>query len=446
MDTRVLTSNMSEGFYELVRDALSHLYDTVYLQSHPLVDLLNLRETSRNPVSRARALRQVLIDAVESLNPGKPYSLQSRQARSYHLLRLRYLEEVKTADVMRHLALSERQLYRELDRAVEAIGAILWERSDASVQAALAPAAEAHAPVPGIAGSPDADTTPRAISVHSEAERVSTREGEQWLNLLDVVQKVLTELAPLLADRRISLTFHLPQPQPDGQTGLLVLANRTLLRQALFTILTTVAAGENDMDISLACEQVDHYALLKITIVSRRELPPQGAPGGLCARLQQSHTVQALVSALGAELSCDTRAQAGQADVMATLRIRAGQRNVLIIDDNADTAALFRRYLATEEYRLFDARDAGQGMDWIEQSGLPVHLILLDIMMPRQDGWEVLQKLKTHPATQDIPVVICSVLDQPEIALALGATAFLKKPVSQAELIQALSRWSRPAD
>jgi CheY-like chemotaxis protein len=65
--------------------------------------------------------------------------------------------------------------------------------------------------------------------------------------------------------------------------------------------------------------------------------------------------------------------------------------------------------------------------------------VALDVMMPTQDGWEVLQSLKNDPTTRNIPVIICSVLDDPELAYSLGAAAYLHKPVTQADLLSALA-------
>ena len=66
--------------------------------------------------------------------------------------------------------------------------------------------------------------------------------------------------------------------------------------------------------------------------------------------------------------------------------------------------------------------------------------IALDVMMAGQDGWETLQQLKNHPQTQAIPVLICSVLREPELARFLGAAALLPKPVTRPELLGALAR------
>ena len=60
--------------------------------------------------------------------------------------------------------------------------------------------------------------------------------------------------------------------------------------------------------------------------------------------------------------------------------------------------------------------------------------------MPHVDGWEILGRLKQHPATKDIPIVVCTILAQQELALSLGASGFLRKPVSRQAFLSALDR------
>jgi CheY-like chemotaxis protein len=66
--------------------------------------------------------------------------------------------------------------------------------------------------------------------------------------------------------------------------------------------------------------------------------------------------------------------------------------------------------------------------------------ITLDIMMPGMDGWDVLRALKADPAIADIPVVICSILDNRELGYSLGAVEYLVKPVSRQEVLAAIGR------
>jgi CheY-like chemotaxis protein len=65
-------------------------------------------------------------------------------------------------------------------------------------------------------------------------------------------------------------------------------------------------------------------------------------------------------------------------------------------------------------------------------------------MMAGQDGWETLQLLKNHPDTHDIPVLICSVLPEHDLARFLGAAELLEKPVTRPALLAALARQGLP--
>jgi CheY-like chemotaxis protein len=65
------------------------------------------------------------------------------------------------------------------------------------------------------------------------------------------------------------------------------------------------------------------------------------------------------------------------------------------------------------------------------------------VMMPQVDGWKLLGRLREHPLTREIPVVVCTILAQEELAWTLGASGFVKKPVRQRAFLAALDRVSR---
>jgi CheY-like chemotaxis protein len=71
---------------------------------------------------------------------------------------------------------------------------------------------------------------------------------------------------------------------------------------------------------------------------------------------------------------------------------------------------------------------------------VPPVAVVLDIKLPRLDGWQVLAELKADPATAAIPVVIASVVDDRPRGLALGADEYLLKPIRRDELVEALRR------
>ncbi len=114
--------------------------------------------------------------------------------------------------------------------------------------------------------------------------------------------------------------------------------------------------------------------------------------------------------------------------VQATLRLPTrASLPVLVIEDSLDTIRLLERYVADTRYCLVSTNDPQQAISMVESSAPRV--ILIDVMMPRVDGWTLLQRLRNHPLTANIPVVICSILRQEELALSLGASAYLRKPM-----------------
>jgi Amt family ammonium transporter len=120
-----------------------------------------------------------------------------------------------------------------------------------------------------------------------------------------------------------------------------------------------------------------------------------------------------------------------------------GERDVVLaVDDNEQNLQLLEEYLWQWGYDVVVARDGREALQLYPQTNPSI--IVLDVMMPNMDGWEVLRILRETPATADIPVVVCSVLREPAIALSLGAHAYLKKPVDRLELVATLARLLGP--
>ncbi len=150
----------------------------------------------------------------------------------------------------------------------------------------------------------------------------------------------------------------------------------------------------------------------------------------------RQRSLYTLIETLEATLKVESESAKG---AHIRLRVPLKERLVLLVDDNPGMIDLFQRYLAGQAYRVTAAHEGDEAVQIARQ--LHPDVIVLDVMLPGKDGWEVLQNLKTHPATRDIPVLICSVLDAFDLALSLGANACLKKPPNQAEFLDALARW-----
>jgi CheY-like chemotaxis protein len=110
----------------------------------------------------------------------------------------------------------------------------------------------------------------------------------------------------------------------------------------------------------------------------------------------------------------------------------------LIIEDSATTADQLARYL--EELQIQPVI-CSYGKGAVEQvQALRPDLILLDVQMPDRSGWEILADLRRDPDLRQVPVIIVSVVDEPERGLAAGAAAYLVKPINRLMLRRALSQ------
>jgi CheY-like chemotaxis protein len=119
-------------------------------------------------------------------------------------------------------------------------------------------------------------------------------------------------------------------------------------------------------------------------------------------------------------------------------RAVAGSRDILVIEDDPSAVRLLREYLEPLGYSLRCAADGEQGLAMAaEQRPLAV---LLDVLVPRVDGWEVLRRLKGDPNLRDVPVVMVTIVDEREVGLALGAVDYLVKPVQRDALLACLDR------
>lgn len=119
-------------------------------------------------------------------------------------------------------------------------------------------------------------------------------------------------------------------------------------------------------------------------------------------------------------------------------KLEPGQKVVLCVDDDNGVIMLFRRYLSKQGYQVIGHTDSTTVLEKARQ--INPFAITLDVMMPEKDGWQVIQELKSNPATKDIPVIMCSIVADQDHGVSLGASDYLVKPIMENELVAALDR------
>lgn len=115
---------------------------------------------------------------------------------------------------------------------------------------------------------------------------------------------------------------------------------------------------------------------------------------------------------------------------------------IIVIEDESEMIDLISMILQREGYKVYGASSGLQGLILVED--VQPDLILLDLMMPDMDGWEVYQRLKADPRTHSVPVIVVTARSQ-SIDKVLGLSIakvddYLTKPFSPADLLESVNR------
>lgn len=397
------------AFVDQVKDALDHLYDLSYLSEHSLIaDLRSIQVPAGT--SRAHTLRQTILDAIHGLQEELPPGLANRPGRIYHLLELRYVESLPYREVMSELGLSQPQYHREQRRAVEALATLLWEQSRQ-----------------GEPLSEDSQSPGRTGPWNDDLQAVA-RGPETAVDLTELVGGVVSLLER--AARGSAVVF---ESEITG-SPLSVDGNRTVLRQLLIAAASYILRGARGGRLAIRCVIQDAHLRFDVSF--------QGTfiADQLQAGLAREHWAEGerLLGVLDGSWTFDEETGAG-----ATLSILLSRpcHQLLVIDDNPDMVQLISRFVSGQGYTVFGASSVDEGIALAQRQRPSV--IVLDVMMPGRDGWDALQALKNHPATDRVPVLVCTILAESELALALGAQGFLRKPITRPRLLESLRRCTR---
>jgi len=287
-------------------------------------------------------------------------------------------------------------------------------------------------------------------SLEAELERLTPALAPAEASLAEIATSALATVRKLADVRAVQCYVTLPaEPLP-------VVANRSAVRQALVLLLALAVDAENagvvtlhlTTDTSGAIIAIDAAARQPVDLGETREVPdprsgrvlgavPDVAnPPPELASDDRLQIARRLVETLVGTLEVQATAPGG---FRTTIRLPSESTvAVLAIDDNPDMLRLMQRFLVGTRYRLLQATTAERAL-FLATTARP-DVILLDLMMPTQDGWELLEEIQRRPDVPSIPVVVCSVLRERSLAMSLGAADFLTKPLTQSALLNALAR------
>lgn len=395
-------------FSHAVKDALNHYHDPAYLENHPLIQCL-LNESELKQVNRVQILRTKIKDSIGILHnhQSAPSSDEEPdpkdvQERSYLTLTYRYLRKMDMHRIEDSLGLSNRQVQRELKKGLDAVVSLLWNQQAAMIQQAAAP------------------ELPEDLTQTSELELIK-EELTAWqihhdpVNLANLVQEALQLRRPAEAGPDLS------ELMQKGQVDVYV--DYVLSKQGLYKLFDLLQPKSAEPPFAA------HVRKLNERFV---ELSFSTA-GNLILDKSQWETACYFFTLQGLKV------EESQPDAPLSIRIvlpLMQQNNCIVIDDVVSVHRLIERMLGPYGIQVFGASNYSEALE-LAQIIRP-DFMLLDILMPEMDGWQMLKAFKEDPSTRPIPIIISSVMYEPELAQSVGATAYIRKPINRLELLKTL--------
>ncbi|MDI7277055.1 MAG: response regulator, partial [Anaerolineae bacterium] len=345
------------------------------------------------------------------LKPADDTPAQSVAWRPYEVLHYRYVQQCSQEEVADQLGLSVRQLKREQRKALEVLAESLREKFDLAITLGEEPEPATRR------------AAPETLPDRSELEWLEQSPPAKPARLSEVIPAVFGLVDSIAGRYHVHLQVDAAEPLPA--LAVHAVALRQILLSLLYVGIRRVAGGT--LSVSARSQRWHVEVEIHGDRSQRRAPPSEEDEANLAMARQMVNT-------------CSGSLELAEAPgFAATLTLPAAEQlPVLVIDDNLDALRLLQRYASGTRYRIVGTRDPEQAFSLASENR--PQIIVLDVMMPEVDGWEVLGRLKQHPLTSGIPIIACTILAQEELALSLGVTAFLHKPVSRRDFLAALDR------
>ena len=285
------------------------------------------------------------------------------------------------------------------------------------------------------------------------------------VNLADMINSAMSTAVGLVKDKPIKLHTDIPETLPP------VRADSTRIRQVLINFLSNAAKfteeGSVEVNVSLTTSPANKPELMVTVSDSGPGIAPEdqgklflpfsqvddsptrktGGTGlglSICRSLIELHggRIGLLSSQPGEGSTFFFTLPLDENEIIAPDETgRTAEKIILSIDDDPKVISLYERYLKPHGYRVIPLTDPKLALAKVKETR--PFAVTLDIMMPEKDGWQIMHELKNDPETRDIPIVICSILENQEKGFSMGAADYLVKPFLQDDMLNAVSRLNR---
>ncbi len=401
---------VTEHFLQDLHGFLLHLYDPAYVPS----EVLRLA-TGCQAVYVTDCIRATIIRAIESLRPLQEVPANARMQRFYQILYQRFVLGRTQKETSEILSLTQRHFRREEHEAITQLAHLLIDLETISFPAGP--------PVKIEGSSPASDQHLSALAqdwrLQLLQELTSLQKSDQGhvTDIMDAVHNT-TELC-----RAMSKLLGIDMVVESLESGLVTAIFSSVLRQALIMTLLIMFERIAGGKIVIGAKRVGDFVTVNL--------------GGSPVTLGGTPNLEPIGTLLATQGGTVETFSDGQQLTVRIVLSAVREIKVLVVDDNEDIIYLYQRYVSGTTYHV----DHSTAASWLEsvESHMP-DIIVLDIMMPDVDGWEVLIQLHEHSLTRAVPVIVCSIIKGEMLAISLGAALYIPKPVTQDQFLAALNR------
>jgi len=401
----------NSGLKAELREALNHLYDPDYRPTPAFAGLLGI-----DPLEGSLTIQSVILRAIQALRPQAAVSPDSPSSRFYDLLDLRFVQGLTLQETAERMNLSFSSTCRAQRAAVHALARFLWERRQSAVVAPVSRPA-ALSSENGMSGADDWQ-----IQAQRELAALEASAPDAVSDVEKTIRGTCELLEPVLSRLGVRVEMAFVQP------GLTATVHPSAFRQLLIAAILRLAHCAEAAPLTLSARLQDGD--VRISIAGRYKPACIPTPDALTADLLTASDVVVEATVQDGEMTC----------VLELPTV--GTVTVLVVDDNLDIARLYQRASEGTRYRIVHVAH-GRGLRETIRAVVP-DVIVLDVMLPDVDGWDLLMQLQADETTRHLPVVVSSVVKEEELALSLGAACYLPKPVRPRTFIQQLDRLLSP--
>jgi len=425
-----------EAFETQLTHVLQRLYDPSLHSAELVFQVLGL-----DIQDRLDALQTAIIQAIEDLRPADYVPKTARGWRMYGILYYRFVSNLPQEEVAERVWITPRHLRREQSNAIHLLALKLWAQAKLPVppepeseaggsEAAVSSDAAGPGEETTSAGQPSVETLPAAGSQPAAPPTTNPEKQlkDDLLALHESAPGVISNVSQVIKSV-LSLAERIPGGEKLQVASVQVPAplnaalHPSALRQVLWMVLHQAINQDAGSKVAIVGGVEGKMAYIELQFS-----PP------VAFDVQRLQTITEILDVQGGTMTHSTE----KAQAVMRIELLNVNRKILVVEDNPDIVHLYQRYLVGTQYHLAH-QVGGQGL-FERIAEVQPDAIVLDIMLPDVDGWDLLTRLLEHPATRAIPVIVSSVVSDPDLAMALGAAVCLSKPVQRPEFIRALDQ------